>query len=367
MTPFRHFLERDPLAVIWPVAIFLLIMLAGWGARRVVLRILAAWTARTKSRPGQILTEAIKAPFLIWAAILALHVALQASELPPRFTAWSAKTLLALWIISLTLLGMRIAGDMVRHYGNQAPGILPVTTLTENLAQLFVMLLGIGLLLQELGVQITPYLTALGVGGLAVALALQDTLSNLFSGFYMAVAGQIRLGDYIKLATGEEGYVADIAWRSTSVRAPANNLILIPNSKLAQTIVTNYHLPTKRMGASLPVSVAFESDIELVERVLLEVATQASGQVDGMVADAPPSVTLDPGFGDFALVFSVNYQVTEFNYQAAVRSALRKRILKRFREEGIHLPYPVRRLHFDRDATGEALPPGRSAGGAAGK
>jgi small-conductance mechanosensitive channel len=352
MNAFRRFLERDPMAVVWPAVIFLLIMLVGWGVRRLALRILNAWTRRTKSRPGVILSEAIRAPFLIWTAILALHIALQSSELPPRFTTWSAKTLLVLWIISLTLLCMRIAGDFVRIYGDRVPGALPVTTLTQTLAQLAVLLMGVALLLQGLGIAVTPYLTALGVGGLAVALALQDTLSNLFAGFYVAVSGKIRLGDYIKLSSGEEGYVSDISWRSTMVRASSNNLIIIPNAKLSQTIVTNYHLPDKHMAAGLQVNVALESDPDQVERILLEVATEGARQIQGMVADSPPSVLLDPGVGDFFFAFSLNYQVAEFSYQGSVRAALRKRILKRFKQEGIRLPYPVRQVYWEQKAEG---------------
>jgi small-conductance mechanosensitive channel len=350
MTAFRRLLETDPMAVVWPAAIFVLTLLVGWAVRRLVLRVLDAWTRRTQSRPGLIFTQAIKGPFLIWAAILGMHLALQSSELPAKFTAWSAKTLLVLWIVSFTLMIMRLAGAMVRHYGDQVPGALPVTTLTQNLAQLAVVILGIALLMQEFGVKITPILTALGVGGLAVALAMQDTLSNLFSGFYVAVAGQIRLGDYIKLSSGEEGYVADIAWRSTTVRSLANNLIIIPNAKLSQAIVTNYHLPEKRMGVGFQVNVAMESDIDRVERVLLEVATEGAGQIPGMVADSPPSVLLDPGFGDFFLGFSLNYQVAEFNNQGSVRAALRKRILKRFKDEGIRLPYPVRTVYLKEES-----------------
>jgi small-conductance mechanosensitive channel len=353
MTAFRRLLETHPMAVVWPAAIFALTVLVGWTVRRIVLRVLGAWTTRTQSRRGLVLTEAIKGPFLIWAVILGMHMALQSSELPAKFTAWSAKTLLVLWIVSLTLMSMRLAGDMVRHYGDQMPGTLPVTTLTQNLAQLAVMLLGMVLLLQELGVQITPLLTALGVGGLAVALAMQDTLSNLFGGFYVAVAGQIRLGDYIKLSSGEEGYVADIAWRSTTIRASSNNVIIVPNAKLSQTIVTNYYLPEKRMGAGFQVNVALESDADQVERVLLEVAKEGAGQIAGMVPDSPPSVILDPGFGDFYLAFSLNYQVAEFNYQGSVRAALRKRILKRFKEEGIGLPYPVRTVYLRREQKNE--------------
>ena len=254
--------------------------------------------------------------------------------------------LLVLWIASLTLMCMRVAGNLVRHYGGQAPGALPVTTLSRNLAQLAVLILGVVWLLGAFHVNITPILTALGVGGLAVALALQDTLSNLFSGFYVTVARQVRLGDYIKLNTGEAGYVTDIGWRATSIRDLANNLVVIPNSKLAQAIVTNYQLPEPRMSASLQVPVAYDSDPERVERVLAEVGRQAVGEIPGLLGDPAPEAAFDPGFGDFALGFTLSFQVAEFADQFRVRNELRKRILRRFREEGIRIPFPSRTVYI---------------------
>jgi len=245
-------------------------------------------------------------------------------------------------ILSLTLMSMRLAGDLVRNYGAHIPGALPVTTLTQTLAQLAVVILGVLVLLNQLGFSVTPILTALGVGGLAVALALQDTLSNLFAGFYVAVAGQVRLGDYIKLDSGSEGYVTDIGWRSTTIRALANNYIIVPNSKLAQSIVTNYHLPEKRMSSQLQVGVSYDADPGQVERVLLEIAAAGVREIPGMLAEPAPSVALDPGFGESSLGFSLNYSVAEFANQFGVRNELRRRILLRFREERIEMPYPTR-------------------------
>jgi small-conductance mechanosensitive channel len=242
-------------------------------------------------------------------------------------------------------MSMRLGRDLVRSYGGQIPGALPVSTLIETLAQLAVLILGILLILNELGYPVTTILTALGVGGLAVALALQDTLSNLFAGFYVAVARQVRLGDYIKLDGGQEGYVTDISWRSTSIRSLANNLIVVPNSKLAQAIVTNYNLPEKRMGAGLQVSVSLDSDPEHVERVLLEIGLDAARQIPGLLADPAPSVSFDPGVGEFSVGFSLNYQVAEFVNQFGVRNELRKRIFLRFRQEGIQIPFPTRTVY----------------------
>jgi small-conductance mechanosensitive channel len=253
--------------------------------------------------------------------------------------------LLALWILLLTILSSRLAGTLIRFHGSGIPGALPVTTLTQTLAQLAVVILGVLVLLNLWGVSITPILTALGVGGLAVALALQDTLSNLFAGFYVAVAGQVRLGDYIRLNTGEEGYVTDIGWRSTSIRALANNMIIIPNSKLGQANVTNFYLPEKRVAASIQVGVAYDSDPDQVVRVLLEEAQTAAREVPGLLAEPAPDVTFDPGFGDSSLGFTLGYSVQEFAVQFPVRHELRKRILKRLRKEKIDMPFPTRTIY----------------------
>ncbi|HEV2445547.1 MAG TPA: mechanosensitive ion channel family protein [Candidatus Sulfopaludibacter sp.] len=366
METLHHILVRDPMALAWPSVVFLATFGAGWVARRLVMSGLRAWSGRTQSRPAIILTDALRGPILIWAVILGVHLALQSSELPSKVTAFGARLLLVLWIVSLTIMFMRLAGNLVRHYGDQVSGALPVTSLSKALAQLLVVLLGILVLLHNLGFAIAPILGALGVGGLAVALALQDTLSNLFAGFYIAVARQIRLADYIKLNTGEEGYVADITWRSTAIRSLGNNMIIIPNSKLSQAIVTNYYLPEKRLAASLQVGVSCDADPDRVERLLAEVARQAAAEIPGMLPAPEPSAAFDPGFGESSLVFTLNFHVAEFARQFSVRNELRKRLLRRFREEGIEMPYPTRTvLLAGRDGAEPMVGPAQSAGSGA--
>jgi small-conductance mechanosensitive channel len=339
-------LQTHPAEVIVPSAIFLATFLLGLLVRKIVLGASARWSERTDSRAGRVLHRALAGPMVIWALILAAHLAFEGSELPAGYTARLASVLLGLWIVSLTMMCRRIVGNLVRHYGNLVPGAMPVTTLTQNLAQIAVVILGGLILLNHFDVSITPMLTALGVGGLAVALALQDTLSNLFGGFYVAVAGQVRLGDYIKLNSGEEGYVSDIGWRSTTMRALANNLIIVPNAKLAQAIVTNYHLPEKRMSASFSVTVGYECDPDEVEQVLNAVLAGALGQVKGLLAEPAPAVTFDPGFGDSGMVFQLSVQVGEFADQFPVRNELRRRVLRALRGAEMGIPYPSRTVYL---------------------
>jgi small-conductance mechanosensitive channel len=341
----EQFLELHWKQLIAPLCVLALTLAAGYGAKRVMVRLLRPWVARSRTPTAQFIFDAVKGPFMIWVLILGTHLAMQSSDLDPRATRWIGRTLLALWILLLTILSSRLAGTLIRFHGSGIPGALPVTTLTQTLAQLAVVILGVLVLLNLWGVSITPILTALGVGGLAVALALQDTLSNLFAGFYVAVAGQVRLGDYIRLNTGEEGYVTDIGWRSTSIRALANNMIIIPNSKLGQANVTNFYLPEKRVAASIQVGVAYDSDPDQVVRVLLEEAQTAAREVPGLLAEPAPDVTFDPGFGDSSLGFTLGYSVQEFAVQFPVRHELRKRILKRLRKEKIDMPFPTRTIY----------------------
>ena len=341
-------LVQNPMEAVMPLAIFAATFVTAWVIRRLILRALNAWNARTESPAGRILYDALRGPTRIWILILAVHLALQSSDVPARYTRLSANVLLVLWILSLTIMCMRFAGNVVRRYGDQMPGAMPVTTLTQNLAQIAVVILGALILLNHFNVSITPILTALGVGGLAVALALQDTLSNLFGGFYVAVARQVRLGDYIKLNTGEEGYVIDIGWRSTTLRAQAHNMIIVPNSKLAQAIVTNYSLPEKRMGTSVAVTVGYECDADAVEAMLGEVLAQSAGEVQGMLADPPPSVGFDPGFADNGYRFTLGFQVAEVSDEKRVCNEVRRRVMRRLRAEGIGVPYPVRTVYLEK-------------------
>ena len=338
MNTLRRILVENPMQFVVPLAIFAATFGILWLIRNLAFRAVHAWLRRSASRLGLITEEALRGPTWIWILILSIHIAIQSSDLPQKWVELATPILFDLWVASITLMCMRITRNLVRLYGNQVPGALPVTTLTQNLAQGVVLILGSLVILAPFIRRLAPVLTALGVGGLAVALALQETLSNLFAGFYVAVAGHVRLGDYIKLNSGEEGYVNDIGWRSTRLRSSNNNLIVIPNGKLAQAMVTNYYLPDPHLATTVQVPVSMDSDPDHVERVLLDVVHLAAPEIPGLLTVPAPAALLEPGFGQYALLFSVNFHVTDFTRQGAVRHELRKRIWKRLRQEHIEIP-----------------------------
>jgi len=329
-----------------PAAVFLAVLAGGWIVRQVLFRALERWAQKTESELDDVVLAATRGPFLLWVLMLGLHVAAQSSALPERATALIGRTLLVLWILSLTVVASKLAGSLVRMHGSRLTTALPVTTLTQSLARIGVASIGVLILLDTLHISVTPILTALGVGGIAVALALQDTLSNLFAGFYVSLAGQVRPGDYVKLDSGQEGYVTDISWRSTALRALPNNLIIVPNAKLAQAIVTNYHLPERRMSLSVPVSVSYDADPDEVERILVEEALAGAAEIPGLLAEPKPFVRFIPGFGASSLDFTLICQVGEFVDQYLVQHELRKRLFKRLKREQIEIPFPIRTVYL---------------------
>ncbi len=346
MEPVSRFFAHYYIALLISLAVVAGCVGAGWLIRKILFRLIHRWTKSTSSHIEVFLTDSLRVPLLIWFLMLGLDLAIRFSEIPVKIADRIEVTLAILWIVSLTLMASRFAGNMVRFYGGRFAGDLPVTSLSKNLAQIFVIVLGIVSILHYLNISVGPLLTALGVGGLALALALQDTLSNLFGGLYMTVAGQIRLGDYIRLNSGEEGYITDISWRSTTIRGLGNNLIIIPNATMAKAIITNFNLPEKRMSVSIPVGVDYSCDPDQVETVLLDVASKAAADVPGMLTEPAPLVRFTPGFGDSALQFTLTCHVTEFSEQFRVQHELRKRILKRFRDEKIDMPFPTRTVYL---------------------
>ncbi|HVW87722.1 MAG TPA: mechanosensitive ion channel family protein [Bryobacteraceae bacterium] len=334
---------QDPFALIVPVVLFGATVLAGLILRKILFGVVRRWAAHTDSHLDVLVIESLRGPIVLWSIILGIHIATQSSEIPARYQRYIHPALDALWVWALTVAASRFAGNAVRFYGGRVTGAQSVTSLTQKLVQLAVVGLGIVWVLKVVfDLSLTPLITTLGVGGLAVALALQDTLSNLFAGFYVSISGLVRMGDYIKLSSGEEGYVQDISWRCTTMRTLANNLIVIPNNKLGQAIYTNYYLPEPRMGMSVSFGVGYESDIDRVEKILLQETIAAAGKIAGLLADPPPSIRFNPGPGDWSLVFQVNFSVAQFVDQYLVQSELRKLLFKRLLREGISMPFPTR-------------------------
>ena len=199
--------------------------------------------------------------------------------------------------------------------------------------------------LDILGINVTPLIAGLGIGGLAVALALQPTLSNLFAGTYLVSEGVVSVGDYVEMENGVSGYVVDVSWRSTRLRTWTNNLVIIPNSRFAESIITNYNQPDEPVNVFLPCGVAYESDLERVEAVSHEVMDEVLRDHPGAVLDYGAYFGYD-SFGESNIEFWLFVQARGRLTSFEVRSELVKQLHARLAAEGITINYPVRTLRF---------------------
>lgn len=297
-----------------------------------------------KSRlPGnEILFESLRGIPKIWFCVAGFYGAVFSLQLNKVITDSVAgilqNVLTVIFLYSVTIVLARITADFVTLFGQKTPGVS--ASLLSNLAKIIVFILGTLIVLQTLGISITPILAALGIGGFAVALAFQDTLSNLFSGLYLIISGQVRTGDYIKLQTGEEGYVRDITWRNTVIKELPNNLIVVPNTKLATAIFTNYHLPAKEINLPIQVGVSYDSDLEYVEKVTVEVAKEVMQEIASDIVDFEPFITYQ-AFGEYSIQFKVFIRVKEFQDQRLARHKFIKKLHRRYQQEGIIIPLAV--------------------------
>jgi small-conductance mechanosensitive channel len=187
---------------------------------------------------------------------------------------------------------------------------------------------------------------------LAVALALQDTLANFFAGVQLVSDKPIKVGEYIGLESGEQGFVTKVGWRSTQIRMIQNNMVIMPNSQLINSRITNYHLPVPEMSLRIPVGVDYRSDLEHVERVTIEVAREVQQTVDGVKPDFEPFIRYKD-FGDFSIGFVVVLRITDFVAQYRITHEFVKRLHRRYNQEGITIPFPIRTLEISRGASGK--------------
>ena len=308
-----------------PLGIFIVIVSAGYLLRRYLLTRLSRWARKTDSRTGDVIISAVRAPFLVLCIMLGIYVALEFSNLSKAFVDKADKGLSILAVFAVAMVTANILCGITRIRAAQIESVLPVTSLTENVIRIVVYGVGTLIVLNNLGISIAPILATLGVGGLAVALALKDTLSNFFAGFHIVVTKQIRVGDYLMLSSAEEGYVNDISWRTTKIRTLAGNLVLVPNAKLTELIVTNYTLSDKDMAVLVQMGVHYDSDLAKVERVTCGVAAEVMREVPGGVPDFVPFIRYHT-FGDSSINFTTILRAQTFVDQYIVKPEFVKRI-----------------------------------------
>ncbi len=319
--------------------------LLGWVLTRLLLPRVAQVFSRTKTNLDDILLAALKPHIPLWFLLLGLVVGLRHIMGPWELMFWIYRSVTALFILSVTIaLSAILTGILAESAKTWGDGSQS-SSLVQNAIRIIVISLGLLVIASNVGIAITPIITALGVGSLAVALALQPTLSNLFAGFQITLARKVRIGDFIELESGQTGYVEDIDWRTTQIRELPNNLYIVPNAKLADLIVRNYSMPVDEQSVVIPVGVSYDSDLAFVEKVTIEVARETLRHVQGGVGEFEPFTRYNQ-FGDSSINFSVILRVQTFVDRYLTTHEFVKRLHARYAQEGIEIPFPQRVVTF---------------------
>lgn len=298
----------------------------------------------TEQRPDKILSSVLEKPLILFILVLGLKLFLDAiPPIPAKWVKYSDAVVLVLFALAVYLFVDKLMMEILRRYGKRLEVIASSEGLVKGIYRSILLIFILLIILDSLKITITPFIASLGIGGVVVGLAMQDTLSNLFSGIYIRLDKPIQIGDYVKLDQGE-GYVIHVGWRSTRIRTLSNKYVILPNSKVTGSAITNFYLPGREYGFSVNVGVSYDSDLEKVERVTVEVAKEVLRETEGSVKEFQPSVGYS-AFGDSGIRFSVNLQATEYVNQYLIIHEFIKRLHKRYRSERIEIAFPTRTVY----------------------
>jgi len=232
------------------------------------------------------------------------------------------------------LLKWYVAGQKELNSGAMARQMIPVV---EKLASLFLLGTALIIILKHFNVDIFSLVTALGIGSLAIGMAAKDTLAHMISGFTLMVDRPFRIGDRIQLSGGQLGDVLDIGLRSTKIKTLDNQLLIIPNSDLCNTMLTNQAFPNSKVKGRINLGIGYNSDVDDVKKLLVKIALET----EGVLAEPLPEAFF-VSFGDSALNMSLFFWVEEYATLITITDRVNSRIISIFRQKTIEIPYPVK-------------------------
>ncbi len=338
-------------ATVWrEVFLTLLVLLGAWLAAQVYIlfvdHVARRWAARTASTLDDSILAVVRRPGFLLLLLVGVYAAGHRFQFRLRPALDGALFVLSVAIVFYSLLA--ILGVLLEWWGerlgrdrpgeNVARDLLPIT---DKFLKVVLIVIGTIIVLDHFAIDVKSILVTLGVGSLAIGLALQDTLANMFGGFTIMIDRPFRVGDRIQLQTGEIGDVKAIGIRSTTVMMASSNLLIVPNSLLVKTAIINQSFPDTRSQVVVELGVAYGTEPEKVKRILLDAARQHPD----VLPDPAPSVFFK-AFGDYAMTFLLVCHARSFRSVMAVTDAINCAVDERFRAEGIEVPYPVQTVRL---------------------
>jgi len=294
----------------------------------------------------KILSSVLGTPLVLFIFVIGLKLFLDAiPPVPAKWEKYTDAVLLILSALAVYLFVDRLMIEVLRRYGKKLEIIAPSEGMVKAIYRSILLIFVFLIILDSLKITITPFIASLGIGGVVVGLAMQDTLSNFFSWAYIVSNKPIRIGDYIQVEAGKEGYVERIGWRNVRIRMLSNNTLIVPNNKLVSSLVTNFHLPESELAVLVNVGVAYPSDLDKVERVTIEVAKEVLQGTEGAVNEFQPFIRYN-ALAESSINFTVVLRAKEYAVQYLIVHEFIKRLHQRYRLEGIEIPFATRTVYI---------------------
>jgi small-conductance mechanosensitive channel len=293
--------------------------------------------------------EAIEPHIVVWFFLGALSISMSTIEaVQPQNTYlmkilndYVSKFLIIVLIGSITLAIGNLAVRLFDFWARDQEKGFPSTTMFTNFVRIAIYIIGTLIILDALNISITPMITALGVGGLAVSLALKDTLTDVFAGLHILLSKKVQVGDFIQLDTGDMGYVQNISWRNTIIMERTNNIIHIPNTRLSSAIIKNFDSGDPSFSVKIPIGVGYSSDLEKVEKITKEVIEKIQSSMEETNNNYEPTMRFQ-NFGESSINLMVYFRGNRYGDQNPIIHQFIKTLHKRYAEEGIEIPFPMR-------------------------
>jgi MscS family membrane protein len=330
---------------------FLGAMVLGWVGKRFLTTIGRRLAAKTDSKLDDIIIEII-VDRIKWVAVVAgsylaseeLIRATEATDVAARqWLGYAQGVIFVCFVSVVTVVLIRIADSsikytMERHARRMSSKVNEALfPLANRIVNILIALIALIIVLHHFGQDVSSLVVSLGVGSLAIALAAQETIANMIGGFVIMTDRPFRVGDRIKLPSGEMGDVQEIGIRSTKILDFDNNLIVSPNADLIKGKIVNYSYPSEQMRIFVDVSVAYGTDIERAKTIITALATQHPD-----VSKTPaPAVSL-VSFGEASLNLQLNGRTNDYRKKFPIETTLREQIYKALAEEGIQMALPYR-------------------------
>ena len=337
----ENYIPVNLLLWIEPIATILLGIVLGLFFKKFLVPRLKSLTEKNNWQSDDVVINAIDSVIVFWFFLAFSSMAIGNTDLPGPEDIYQ-KIISAFLIISISFTASKVLLGLLDLW-SETNSTLPSTGIFKGLVNFSIFSIGILFILQSFGISIAPLITALGVGGLAVSLALKDTLSDLFGGINLILSRTMKEGDYVQLDNGYQGYVENIGWRFTTIRERANNMISIPNSVLSGSISKNFTSKDAAFRVPIQIGVSYDSDLDHVERVALEVAMDLYKNLDEVSKSYEPVIRFRE-FADSSINFFIYFQGNNFGDHNVILNAYIKALHRRFKEEKIDIPYPIRTL-----------------------